>query len=203
MIDVNKELKRMSEEFGIPEKEVAVNFRSIVRSGWGDSIFKKDFYSKRGKRIKNENPRSMKRFPTVVKYQCNICKGLFSAVETELDHLDGENSMTDLSHAESFIKTILFTSPDKLQILCKDKKKKVKGKSVIVSFGCHSLLTYSERYNVTFEQARKAKEFINASKDINIVIDLLTQYGVQSIPKTKKDKLSMLKQFMIGDNHEI
>lgn len=198
MIDINKELKRMAKEFGLTEKEVATNWRNAVRSAWGDSIFKRDFYTKRAVKIKNTNTRSMKRFPTVTKYECAICKGMFSVRETELDHLDDENKMTDLSHANDFMKAIFFTSPDKLQILCKDKKKKVKGKNEIVRFGCHSVKTYSQRYGVTFNEALLSKQIINLCKDDAKVIEKLLELGVSKtdLPKYKKGRNELLDKLM-------
>lgn len=202
MIDINKELKRMAKEFGLTEKEVATNWRNAVRSAWGNSVFKRDFYTKRAVKIKNTNPRSVKRFPTVTKYECAICKEMFSVRETELDHLLDENKMTDLSHANDFMKAIFFTSPDKLQILCKDKKKKVKGKNEIVRFGCHSVRTYQSRYNVTFEEALLSKQIIDICKDDNKVIDKLKEFGYNSstkdleIPKTKKARKELIDKLM-------
>lgn len=196
MIDIEKELTRMSSEFGIPEKEVAVNFRQAVRSMWGDSVFKKDFYEKRCILKVNDNPRSMKRFPKVKRYQCNICKGYFGVADTELDHLISENAMTNLTHAEDFIKNIFFTSPDKLQILCKDKKKKVKGKSEIVRFGCHAILTYQTRYNVSFEEALLSKQIIELCKNKQKGVDFLLSKGVESIPKTHKAQKELIDKLM-------
>lgn len=198
MIDINKELKRMAKEFGLTEKEVATNWRNAVRSAWGDSIFKRDFYTKRAVKIKNTNTRSMKRFPTVTKYECAICKEMFSVRETELDHLVDENKMTDLSHANDFMKAIFFTSPDKLQILCKDKKKKVKGKNVVTHFGCHSVKTYSQRYGVTFNEALLSKKIINLCKDDSKVIEKLLELGVlkDDLPKYKKGRNELLDKLM-------
>ena len=198
MIDINKELKRMAKEFGLTEKEVATNWRNAVRSAWGDSIFKRDFYTKRAVKIKNTNTRSMKRFPTVTKYECAICKGMFSVRETELDHLVDENKMTDLSHANDFMKAIFFTSPDKLQILCKDKKRKVKGKNVVTHFGCHSVKTYSQRYGVTFNEALLSKQIINLCKDDSKVIEKLLELGVlkDDLPKYKKGRNELLDKLM-------
>ena len=194
----------MAKEFGLTEKEVATNWRNAVRSAWGDSIFKRDFYTKRAVKIKNTNTRSMKRFPTVTKYECAICKGMFSVRETELDHLVDENKMTDLSHANDFMKAIFFTSPDKLQILCKDKKKKVKGKNEIVRFGCHSVKTYSQRYGVTFEEALLSKQIIDICKDDNKLVDKLKEFGYNGkskdleIPKTKKARKELIDKLMRG-----
>ena len=164
MIDIEKELQRMTSEFQLDEKEVARNWRTVVRAAWSESCFKEQFYKLHAIRMQNDNPRSKKRFPIVVKYKCAICGELFSAVDTELDHKNGENQMLTLSDAENFTKVILFPSPSELQILCKDKKRKVNGKSIVGRFGCHGILTYSERYNVTLEQARAEKEAIQLVK---------------------------------------
>ena len=186
----------MSSEFGIPEKDVINNWRSFVRFAWSKSIFRLDFLNKHSKKIKNDNPRSAKRFPYVTKYECNICKGLFSSNAIELDHVKDENSMRTLEDATTFFKNIAFPAYSDLQILCKDKKKKVNGKNTIVSFGCHGIKTYASRYNVSFEQAKVEKQFIQIKKDKNVV-DNLRLYGVQSIPKLKKDQESLLRELLL------
>ena len=196
MIDVEKELSRMSNEFNISEKDVINNWRSFVRFAWSKSIFRLDFLNKHSKKIKNDNPRSAKRFPYVTKYECNICKGLFSSNAIELDHVKDENSMRTLEDATTFFKNIAFPAYSDLQILCKDKKKKVNGKNTIVYFGCHGIKTYASRYSVSFDQARIEKQFIQIKKDKK-VIDKLRLYGVQSIPKLKKDQESLLRELLL------
>lgn len=186
----------MSSEFGIPEKDVINNWRSFVRFAWSKSIFRLDFLNKQSKKIKNDNPRSAKRFPYVTKYECNICKGLFSSNAIELDHVKDENSMRTLEDATTFFKNIAFPAYSDLQILCKDKKKKVNGKNTIVSFGCHGIKTYASRYGVSFEQARIEKQFIQIKKDKNIV-DKLIELHVHSIPKLKKDQESLLRELLL------
>lgn len=191
----------MAKEFGLTEKDVATNWRSAVRSAWGDSIFKKHIYNTRSYLVTNTNTRSMKRFPKVKRVKCAICQGEFSASATELDHKVGENKMTDLSHANDFIKNIFFTSPDNLQILCKDTKKKVKGKFQVTRFGCHSILTYQERYKVSFDEALISKQIINICKDDAKVVDKLLELGIISkdIPKTKVAKKDLLTKLMKGE----
>lgn len=164
----------MSEEFNIPEKDVISNWRSFVRFAWSKSIFKLEFMKQHSEKVKNDNPRSMKRYPYVTKYECNICKGLFSVVEVDLDHVCGGNTMKSLGDAEPFFHTIAFPSYSDLQILCKDKKKKVKGKSQVVHFGCHGVKTYSERYGVSLEQAKfekQALEIIKQKQDKQWLLD--------------------------------
>jgi hypothetical protein len=163
-IDINSELKRMADEWGYTEKEATQVFRNCVRSMWGDSKFKTDTLLKASVDVVNTNPRSMKRYPVVKRYKCAICGELFGSSDIELDHLEDENTLTKFEHAEDFIKAIFFTSPPKLQVLCKDKKKKVKGKNQIVSFGCHGIKTYASRYGVSFEQAKAEKQALEIIK---------------------------------------
>ena len=155
VIDLNSEFKRMAEEFEISDKEVLSSVRTMIRSCWGDSIFKTDFLKRNSVLIPNTNTRSMKRFPMVRRYQCAICGEYFGGTEIELDHLVDENNLTSYDHINDFMINIVLTSPDKLQVLCKDKKTKKDG---VVRFGCHSLKTYSSRYNVDFDTARAEKE---------------------------------------------
>ena len=196
MIDVEKELSRMSSEFGIPEKDVVSNWRSFVRFAWSKSIFRLHFLSQHAKKVKNENPRSAKRFPYVTKYECNICKCLFTANAIELDHIKDENPMRTLEDATTFFKTIALPSYDDLQILCKDNRKTVKGKKTTTYFGCHGIKTYAARYNVSFEQARIEKQFIQIKKDKKVV-DKLRELQVHSIPKLKKDQESLLRELLL------
>ena len=56
---------------------------------------------------------------------------------------------------------VVLTSPDKLQVLCKDKKTKKLG---ITRFGCHSIKSFSERYGVDFDTARAEKEALQLIK---------------------------------------
>ena len=155
MIDLGKEFKRMAEQFEISDKEVLSSVRTMIRSMWSDGVFKLEFLKRNSVLIPNTNTRSMKRFPMVRKYRCAICGELFGSTEIELDHLVDENSLTSYDHINDFMKNIVLTSPDKLQVLCKDKKTKKDG---VVRFGCHQLKTYSSRYGVDFDTARAEKE---------------------------------------------
>lgn len=197
MIDLNTEFKRMSTEFGISDKEVLLSVRTMLRSAWGDSIFKQKFLNERSILVENTNPRSKGRYPQVRRYTCAICGGMFGSSDIELDHLVDENSLKSFDDINNFMVNIVLTSPNKLQILCKDKKKRVKGKNVISSLGCHGIKTYSSRYDVSFEQARIKKQFIQIKKEKKVV-DKLLSLGVESIPKLKKDQESLLRQLLLG-----
>ena len=155
MIDLGIEFKRMAEEFDIPDKEVLSSVRTMIRSAWGDSVFKLEFLKNNSVLVENTNTRSMKRFPMVRRYKCAICSEMFGATEIELDHVVSENTLTSYEHINDFMTNIVLTSPDKLQVLCKDKKSKKLG---VTRFGCHNIKTFSERYGVDFDTARAEKE---------------------------------------------
>lgn len=155
MIDLGKEFKRMADEFEISDKEVLSSVRTMIRSMWSDGVFKLEFLKRNSMLIPNTNTRSMKRFPMVRKYQCAICGEMFGSTEVELDHIESENTLTSYEHINDFMTNIVLTSPDKLQVLCKDKKSKKLG---VTRFGCHNIKTFSERYGVDFDTARAEKE---------------------------------------------
>ena len=161
MIDLNKAFEQMAKDFGIEDREVLKSVRTMIRSMWGDSVFKQDFLNNQSVLIENTNPRSKKRFPKVRKYKCAMCGEYFGSQEIELDHLESENALTSYEHINDFFTNIVLTHPDKLQVLCKDKKSKKLG---ITHFGCHNIKSYSERYGVSIEEAKATKKAIEMIK---------------------------------------
>ena len=155
MIDLGREFQRMALEFEIDDKEVLKSVRTMLRYAWNESVFKLEFLKRNSELIVNENPRSKKRYPMVRKYKCAICGEMFGSTEVELDHIESENTLTSYEHINDFMTNIVLTSPDKLQVLCKDKKSKKLG---VTRFGCHNIKTFSERYGVDFDTARAEKE---------------------------------------------
>lgn len=155
MIDLGREFRRMADEFEISDKEVLSSVRTMIRSMWSDGVFKLEFLKRNSVLIPNTNTRSMKRFPMVRRYKCAICGEMFGSTEIELDHIESENTLTSYEHINDFMTNIVLTSPDKLQVLCKDRKSKKLG---VTRFGCHNIKTFSERYGVDFDTARAEKE---------------------------------------------
>lgn len=201
MIDLGREFHRMAQEFEIDDKEVLKSVRTMLREAWGSSIFKQEFLKRNSQLVVNDNPRSKKRYPQVRKFKCAICGGLFGSTDVELDHLESENALTKYEHINDFMKSIVLTSPDKLQVLCKDKRTKKLG---VTRFGCHSIKTFSERYGVTFDEARLKKEYIHICKDKKLLIDKIRELGVDSIPKTLKAQKELLSDLMLnlGDDND-
>ena len=200
MLDLEKELKRMSEAYGIPEKEVVSWWRSAVRQMFSNSVFYRKYIEDMSTLVKNENARSMKRYPMVKRFTCAICGEQFGSGGIELDHLEGGNTNKSFSDAESFIKAIMFATPDDVQILCKDKHKVVNKKKTLVSFGCHSLKTYVDMYGGTLEQARVVKEHKIIGKDKRFKQELEARGMV--VPKTIKEQSATLLEAMLNEIKE-
>lgn len=196
MIDLGKEFSRMAEEFDIPDKEVLASVRTMIRSMWSDGIFKTSFLKNNSVLIENTNNRSKKRYPMVRKYKCAICGEYFGGTEIELDHVVSENTLTDYEHINDFFTNIILTSPDKLQVLCKDKKTKKDG---VVRFGCHSVKTFSERYGVSLEEARAdktAKQIVDKKLDKQWLKDNNVEAATTQVARRKQIKELLLKQLL-------
>ena len=198
MLDLEKELRRMSEAYGIPEKEVVSWWRSAVRQMFSNSIFYRKYIEDQSTLVKNENTRSMKRYPMVKRFTCAICGEQIGSGSLEVDHLDGGNSNKSFSDVDSFIKSIMFVTPDDIQVLCKDKHKVVNKKKVFVSFGCHSIKTMQESHGCSFEEARVRKEHKLCVTQKRVLEDL-RQRGTLVPPKTKVAQNALLLELMLKE----
>ena len=198
MLDLEKELRRMSEAYGIPEKEVVSWWRTAVRQMFSNSIFYRKYIEDQSTLVKNENTRSMKRYPMVKRFTCAICGEQFGSGGIELDHVEGGNTNKSFSDAESFIKAIMFATPDDVQILCKDKHKVVNKKKTLVSFGCHNLKTFAEKQGCSLEEARVRKKHILIGKEKRILEELDIR-GVLDAPRTKVAQNEILLTMMLKE----
>ena len=198
MLDLEKELRRMSEAYGIPEKEVVSWWRSAVRQMFSNSIFYRKYIGEQSTLVVNENPRSMKRYPMVKRFTCAICGEQFGSGGIELDHVEGGNTNKSFSDAESFLKAIMFVTPDDVQILCKNKHKVVNKRKTLVSFGCHSIKTMQESHGCSFEEARVRKEHKLCVTQKRVLRDL-KQRGVLDAPRTKVAQNALLLELMLKE----
>ena len=190
----------MSESYGIPEKEVVSWWRTAVRQMFSSSIFYRKYIEDVSTLVKNENTRSMKRYPMVKRFTCAICGEQFGSGGIELDHLQGGNTNKSFSDAESFIKAIMFATPDDVQILCKDKHKVVNKKKTLVSFGCHSIKSLQEKVGCSFEEARVRKKHILYGKQKLFKQELEARGMV--VPKTIKEQSATLLEAMLNEIKE-
>ena len=198
MLDLEKELKRMSEAYNIPEKEVVSWWRSAVRQMFSNSIFYRKYIEDSSTLVVNENPRSKKRYPMVKRFTCAICGEQIGSGDLEVDHLEGGNSNKSLSDADSFIKAIMFVTPDDIQVLCKDKHKVVNKKKTLVKFGCHSYKTLQQKVGCSFEEAKVRKQYLLFVKE-NAVEDELKLRGIGVPPKTKAAKNELLLSMLLNE----
>ena len=74
--------------------------------------------------------------------QCAMCKEWKKTADTEVDHLKCNPPFRDLKDIQAYVQNLLGVGVGDLQILCKP---------------CHKIKTYSERYGVSIEEARKRK----------------------------------------------
>lgn len=198
MLDLEKELKRMSEAYDIPEKEVVSWWRSAVRQMFSNSIFYRKYIEDSSTLVVNENPRSKKRYPMVKRFTCAICGEQIGSGDLEVDHLEGGNSNKSLADADSFIKAIMFVTPDDIQVLCKDKHKVVNKKKTLVKFGCHSYKTLQQKVGCSFEEAKVRKQYLLFVKE-NAVDAQLKLRGIEVPPKTKAAKNELLLTLMLKE----
>ena len=150
---------------GLSEKEVLNWLRTSIRQSWANSPMKRKLEEESKVLVENSNPKSCKRFPKVWKRRCMICNKEFSIIDTELDHIRGENKLTSYKDASNFIKSIWFPKKSETQWLCIDKYKIVNKKKVLDSFGCHGIKTLSERQKISFQEAGINKIAIKIIKD--------------------------------------
>lgn len=77
--------------------------------------------------------------------QCECCGDMFKLGDVEVNHKCGENQLLTFEDVLPFTQSILGVGFDDIEVLCKV---------------CHSTQTYAERYDMTFDEAKKEKRVI-------------------------------------------
>lgn len=85
--------------------------------------------------------------------QCATCKETFRQEECQVDHLEGAGSLKTVEDFQRFITKLAFVCFEDLQIVCKE---------------CHAIHSYSEKNNLSFEDAKLAKAAIRFLKECTI-----------------------------------
>ncbi len=143
-------------------------FMSFVRGGirrglWERNPIKLQFLKNNRKRVPLgrvtvKNPEGM-----VWGCECSICKRDFKQPECQVDHRNGNNPLRSMSDLLSFVKSMIMITDKDLAIVCKP---------------CHTIKSYSERFGITFQEARLEKEGIRFKKlDKDIQIRFLIDNG--------------------------
>ena len=86
----------------------------------------------------------------VTRYElpCSSCGEMHSQANVEADHLEPAGSCSNSVEACTFMYRLL-VSADKLRLVCKP---------------CHKIITYAEKMNISFEEAKFKKEIIEIMK---------------------------------------
>tara|TARA_R110002126_G_scaffold166395_3_gene314095 strand:- start:1132 stop:1716 length:585 start_codon:yes stop_codon:yes gene_type:complete len=164
--------------------------RSVLRKGWSRHPVKVQFVKDNRKRVPNPNPNGRGDSWGMT---CNICKGDFilpvaKALRDKLEKHSGEKLSTiEINHKKEagsltckedlgrFASNLLFINYEDLEPLCQT---------------CHAIVSYSQKHNITFEEARLAKrviEIINSKK----VNEFLEERGIEPASNAKKRRLQI------------
>jgi hypothetical protein len=127
------------------EKELHNALRAVVRRAW--SRYKYKFKAKASATTKKKVGTFKNGKPKYLNYcTCAICNLEFKAGDVEVDHIRPAGAFNSREGFKEWSARILYDVKDNLQILCKET--------------CHPAKTYSETYNVTFEEALRRKVVI-------------------------------------------
>ena len=148
-------LKVLDDDGKLPERRLISKLRSAIRQVWMRSENKLAVLEQA--RV----PDMDKATRTKWLFRCNICEEMFKESDVEIDHVRGNHSFTVLDDFENYCDKILNAGSKDLQVLCK---------------GCHSVKTYMEGNDLTWEQAVKEKWVIEKTN--------------QKVDKQKKELLS-------------
>lgn len=144
-----KQLKNVCNKTGKPrEKDIVAVVRGAVRKAWMRSPTKLSLLAKSAIHVSDIPKERLPKGLTKVSkwlYECSMCKDYFIPSKIQCDHIGGENSLKTYDDMLRFTRSILDVGWEDLQLLCVE---------------CHSYKTYSERYNVSIEQAKREKEVI-------------------------------------------
>lgn len=164
------------------------SFMSYVRGGirrglWEKNPVKLEFIKQNREKVPLgkktlKNPDGM-----VWGCKCSLCGDLFRQAECQVDHKEGNHSLREIEQIQQFIESIVFVTFEDLQMVCK---------------GCHTIKSYAERQDITFEEARFEKEVIAFSKkkvneQTEILLALDKEADIRNAD-TRKKEYRRLKQ---------
>ena len=146
---LSKQLKNICNETGRPrEKDIVAVVRGAVRKAWSRSPTKLSLLMMRAVHVsdvpEDKLPPKLSKVSKWL-YECEICHEYFIQSKIECDHKKGENSLKTYDDMVGFTNSILNVCWDDLSLLC---------------IPCHSTKTYSQRYNLSIEDAWTEKEVI-------------------------------------------
>ena len=121
--------------------------RGVLRKGWSNYAIKTNYKNSKKYKVKNTNPKSMKRFPEINKIDCEICKKQFPFDRSvEVDHIGDEGTLKCIGDIEGYAKHLYYVDEKWMRIACKE---------------CHYIITHAQSRGITFEEAELEKYVIN------------------------------------------
>ena len=146
---LEKQLKKICNETGRPrEKDIVAVVRSAVRRAWMRCPTKLSLLAMSAVHV-DDVPKHLlpKRLTKNTKwlYQCGIEGTYHIGSDVEVDHVEGEHSLKSYDDMVGFTKSILDVSWSDLRILSKQ---------------AHAIVTYAERYGMTYDEAKREKGVI-------------------------------------------
>lgn len=161
------------------EADFAKWLQSALRSIWSKHPAKLSLIQKKRVRLTIGPNKKM-----IYHVQCEHCKKLFKLKEIEVNHKKTVGGLSDLSKLSTFVSNLLLVGEEDLEILCKD---------------CHGIITYMERYGVTYKEAMIEKKVIAFSKLPDAEQKhKCSQAKISPIPKTKKGRKDAVREFLKG-----
>jgi len=160
--------------------------RGGLRKLWANHPIRIEFKKKMQVKMKNTNPRSMKRFPEVNAWECNICHCLSQS--PQIDHKsDTGGTFRSIDDIQAYAEYLYFVDNNSLQCLCKP---------------CHDVVTYSQRLGISFDEAANEKYIIKITKEepVKDILYFLECYGYNdctSAAKRKKALQEVLKEYCL------
>lgn len=130
----------------------------IRRSCWMKHPVKLEFIKNNRQRIPNPNTKG--KAAEVWGGECNVCKNLFVQSQLAVDHIrEFSATLKEIKDIQSFVELISLVTEEDLQFVCKD---------------CHDTISYSQKHNCSFEEARaekEAKRLVDKKVDKQFLID--------------------------------
>jgi len=163
------------------DKAAFFNFiRGLLRKGWSTHPAKLEYIKK--KRFKIDNPNPKGKVKQIWGGRCEMCGEVFPQKELQVDHIEEAGRLSDWSDLEGFARTLLGSTSDNYQILCKE---------------CHSVKTMAIRQGISLEEARQKKK-VAAFKKLSLcaMIEKLEELGITEKPKTKKRSAELYESFL-------
>ena len=156
--------------------------RGAIRRIWSDYPVRKVWKNEQLRGITQEEKDSKKyHFATKKVGQCAFCLKWMSGSKLQCDHKHASNGYKTIEESMQFLIHCAYTLPSDWQLACKS---------------CHDIKSYSDRHNITFEEASIEKQIISMMKNKKAVNEILSKNHLPGHnDKVRKEGLrTILKQ---------